>query len=474
MVLLSFAAPLLADEHFTVRVLYCGDPGSDREADFRSFLERHFTKITLHDLRTFKEDDAKGQDLVIFDWTPVSNGMGQPNFLKLLRLPERTLSKEFTRPAIVIGPAGAKISSSLQLKIRPLCICLTGPAHHLALSHPLFHSPLEVDPKLEQIPTPAEYPYLGLDPALGPTMNVWRAQKKDFPDIDAGVVANLYGFNDSPDAEVFAQGIAEKGPDSVPLARHANFFLWGFSAPPADMTPAGKRLFINAVCYMRQFDGQTPLVRFESQSREWALRFAMLPRFLSDDYKQREIRRYRPLFKQHPGWIPATYKGTVDDYISETLLRGTQAGTRQSMKRMLPEPLRKKFGLDADKYVAYYKENLEYLRPGDGDLLGLVVAGNGTYGFVVDEDAKAVGPSNRRAELLERCVTKLKKNDHAEVALRLLKRYTSQTFETAGPWRTWLDQNRRRLFFSDVGGYKFFVGPAPTSAGDNRRQTNGE
>ena len=33
----------------------------------------------------------------------------------------------------------------------------------------------------------------------------------------------------------------------------------------------------------------------------------------------------------------------------------------------LPEPLRKEFGLDAEKYVTYYKENLEYLRPVSGE-----------------------------------------------------------------------------------------------------------
>jgi hypothetical protein len=81
-------------------------------------------------------------------------------------------------------------------------------------------------------------------------MTVWKLQTKDYPETDPGLVSGLYGFNDSPDAEVFARGTAGKGPDTVPLGRHANFFLWGFSAPPADMTPAAKRLFVNAVCYV--------------------------------------------------------------------------------------------------------------------------------------------------------------------------------------------------------------------------------
>ncbi len=310
------------------------------------------------------------------------------------------------------------------------------------------------------MPTPENYPYLTLDKTLGSTMTVWKVQTKDYPEIDPGLVSALYGFRDSPDAEVFAQGVAGKGPDTVPLGRHANYFLWGFSAPPADMTPAGRRLFVNAVSYIRQFDGQRPLVRNKAQSREWALRRAMLPRFLSEDYKARETRRLRTMLKQHPEWIPAAHKANVDAYIKD-LIEKQQKGEAAWMKQALPESLRKKFGTDPDKYDAYYRENFEFLRPEAGK----------SSGFEIDEDAKTVGPSNRRVELLDRCVSKLEKNDHPDLAFRLLKRYTNENFETAPQWRTWLDQNRGRLFFSDVGGYKFFVGPASKSAGDKHLQS---
>jgi hypothetical protein len=54
-------------------------------------------------------------------------------------------------------------------------------------------------------------------------------------------------------------------------------------------------------------------------------------------------------------------------------------------------------------------------------------------------------------------VSKLEKKEQPDLALRLLKRYTQEKFETASQWRAWLDANRSRLFFSDVGGYKFFL-----------------
>ena len=84
--------------------------------------------------------------------------------------------------------------------------------------------------------------------------------------------------------------------------------------------------------------------------------------------------------------------------------------------------------------------------------------------FVVDEDAKAIKSSNRRIETLDRCVSMLEKSDRPELALRLLKRYTDESFDTPGQWRGWLDKNRSRMFFSDVGGYKFFLDTRPVQA----------
>jgi hypothetical protein len=53
----------------------------------------------------------------------------------------------------------------------------------------------------------------------------------------------------------------------------------------------------------------------------------------------------------------------------------------------------------------------------------------------------------------------LEKNDRPGLALRLLKRYTSETFESPRQWRAWLTAHRGRLFFSDAGGYRFFITP---------------
>ena len=53
----------------------------------------------------------------------------------------------------------------------------------------------------------------------------------------------------------------------------------------------------------------------------------------------------------------------------------------------------------------------------------------------------------------------LEQGDRPDLARRLLRRYTTEDFADAEGWRSWLEKHRRRLFFTDVGGFKFVVAP---------------
>ena len=79
------------------------------------------------------------------------------------------------------------------------------------------------------------------------------------------------------------------------------------------------------------------------------------------------------------------------------------------------------------------------------------------YSLKIDEDAKALGISNRDINLLYKAVELLQKGENVEMARRILSRYTKEKFETAGEWKQWLDTNRNSLFFSDSGGYVWLV-----------------
>jgi hypothetical protein len=285
----------------------------------------------------------------------------------------------------------------------------------VAPTHEIFQRPFPVDLVFEEIDMPEQYRHSAGGAELAKKLKVWKVQDKEFPEIDPGLVSEPYGFDDSPDAEAISSGINSKGPDAVALARHGNFFLWGFSAQPSDMTESGRNCFLNSICYIKKFDGQLPFVRKTSQGRNRVFVYANYVKHYSD---------------------------------------------QPFVKDLFPKALYDEFGTDADKYVKYYQDNLEYLHPG----------GNS---FEVDEDVKGLGLSNRKIELLDRCVEMLDDSTQAELGRRLLKRYTDEDFGRADQWRAWLKQNRNRLFFTDTGGFKFMVFPSAEKSDSDAPPTTG-
>ena len=294
-------------------------------------------------------------------------------------------------------------------------------------------------------------------------------------------MSNLYGFADSPDSEVIAQGISKKGPDTLALGRQANFFLWGFFAQPSDMTTSGQRLFVNVVAYMRTFDGQLPLVyktSYLARSREWALRYALWPVCLTPEAQSRRGNMYRNAMEKryqgNPELLPKDARNDPDAYLNKRL-KEMEEMEASLMTEFHPEALRKRFGMDAEKYWAYYSENFEYLylQPDVDESTGISTP------FLVDEDAKALGTSNRQVASLDKWVSMLEQGNDRALALRLLNRYTQEEFDTPGKWRAWFEKNRKQLFFSDVGGFKFFVAPVARmveipNAGGERGGEEGE
>jgi hypothetical protein len=251
-------------------------------------------------------------------------------------------------------------------------------------------------------------------------MEIWYVQRTD--KSYGGVVSRAYGFEDSPDAEALVLGLnGGKEYGAVGIGRQGNFLQWGYSAPPSQMTDAGKKLFINCICYIAQFKGKSPLVQRQGSPREDALRLGAV----ADKIKNEQF------FPQNFG------AELSDDYVN-----------------------------DPNRIVQYYVDNFELIYRQFSNHEG---------GFRVDKELKDLGiPSNRKISTLERLIELLDDPEKSETAEIVLKRYTDFTFETSNQWRQWLEQNRDRIFFSDFGGYKFLVAPegylktnSPNPAEDN-------
>jgi hypothetical protein len=274
-------------------------------------------------------------------------------------------------------------------------------AHAGSFEHEIFSKPFRVEPQFEYYKTPPNYydRHLG-DDKLPDQMKVWLVQKtgKRY----GSVVARSYGFTDSPDAEALVLGFnTGKEYGAVGIGRHGNFLQWGYWAPPSQMTEAGRKLFLNCLCYIFKFDGKAPLIQRASSHRWNAIRLAVLINRITD----------------------------------KTFFSSTFS----------PE-LMEKYKGDPNGLAQYYKNDFELIYR---DRV-----------FLIDNELKSLGiKSNRQIGTLEKLISLLEDEKKADTARLLLARYTTESFQKAEQWRSWFESNKDRIFFSDVGGYKFFIIP---------------
>lgn len=282
-------------------------------------------------------------------------------------------------------------------------------AHAESLEHEVFQKPFKVEPEFEYRDTPPNYHrrHLG-EGKLPDKMKVWRVQdhSKVYGKIPNSVVARAYGFTDSPDAEVLAKGFnTGKEYGAVGVGRHGNYLQWGYSLPPSKMTEAGRKFFLNCICYIHKFDGKAPLIRAVSHHRLNTIRLAPL------------VDRLRKSAEENKNITP---------YIPMVLLN--------------------KYAGDPNGLVQYYKDNLEFIYQGKI--------------FYIDNELKSLGlDSNRSVDTLRQLIGFLEDKTNADTARLMLERYTNRSFQNSEGWKQWFGENRDRIFFSDVGGYKFLVIP---------------
>ena len=238
-------------------------------------------------------------------------------------------------------------------------------------------------------------------------MKVCRIQDTNNQVGKAGAVAVGVYAEYPGEAETIMLGFAPgKSYDSVGIGRHGNYMLWGWSAEPSKMTPAGQKLFLNCISYIHKYD-RKPFVaiprRAVTRDRDLVMIF--------DRMQQRPQYLERYLSNYFPAEIASQYKDDI-------------AGMRK-----------------------HYEENIE-----------LVCAVGGK--FSIDEDLKSLGiNSNRNVTMIKTLIDLLDQGPKARLARECLNRYTKQTFTTPQAWNKWYEENAQHLIFSDRGGYCFYKVP---------------
>ncbi len=260
--------------------------------------------------------------------------------------------------------------------------------------------PLAVKPKIESRDTPGSYRRYPHPGDLPEKIKVWRIHKEG--KRIGGVVSRGFGFHDPPDAELLVAGFnTGKEYGAMGIGRHANFLQWGYGGTPSQMTEAAQNLFINCIIYISGSDGKRPVVHPKSRHRTNPVWYA----WLID-----KVKEY--------GFFDATFsRAWMEKY----------AGNPKGM-------------------VKYMWDNFELLYADEV--------------FHVDEEIRSLGfHSNRSMSTLEKLIAMRSETEHADLAQKLLVRYTEQKFATPAEWKRWYDANEGRIYFSDIGGYKFLVVP---------------
>lgn len=427
---------------------------------FKSYLEMYFTTVKTVDVRQYDMQMSAGYDVTIFDEVikPWKQRVYERKEGRTIYEPARYLSEDFDRAAIFIGHVAPTMGESVGSKLDWHCLCLDADAHNIVSGHPIFNQPFKVRLTFSKKTTPKNYFLFPSGKDLQDKMPMWRVQKEGYKDENGyrvGLVSRRAGFTDSPDAEYIAGGVNTKDAGAVAIGRHGNFFLWGFSGSPDYMTDEAKLVFANAVVYMKSFNGQKPIAR--KYKPTIAVRDEVIDDILYRISKEAfdHYLKYEEENNKQMALHIATLQKKKDDggAMSEmelAILKNNTTPVEPStwpkyFRMMASSFFKEEYVENPDALKAFLQNNREYMHT------------DGQYAIKIDEDAKELGISNRDIKLLYKAVEILQKGEQAEMAKRILSRYTKEKFETANEWKQWLDTNKKKLFFTDSGGYIWLV-----------------
>ena len=435
----------------------------ERFADFQQFLKAHFTTVKCINAKEWNWQMSKDYDVTIMDGRPTPltpRTINRDENGNVLSITEAVyVPEDFDMPMFCICEASEDLGRSVGTKNDWYCLCLDAEAYNVKTEHPIFNTPNKVNLTFVEKPTPEmafEYQF-EFDQPIPKTQQMWRVQNKGYAtDLGyrVGLVSRQYGYLDSPDTEIISGGVSQKSPEAIAIGRHANWFHWGFSAPPADMTEEARLVFVNAVVYASKFKGHRVIARklHETIATSETLRNSLYT------CTHQCIEDMNVMIEKRNKMIENELKR-----VKEKQARGEELTTQEKfIFEIKPEPamdyetfiqqrqpeLYKRFGTDERKYIDFFKSNegYYYCHPKGYDL-------------TVDEDAKAWQLKVGSMALLETAIQRYSSVDPQEAAraMRILEHYTLLRYTDSSDWLKWYDTYKDKIFFTESGGWLYLV-----------------
>ena len=390
------------------RVLYIGH----RASEFEPFLKIRFTNVASVSLDGFKPSQAKDYDVVLLDWP--QSGTTRGNWLDGSPLGNR---EDWHKPTILLGSAGLNLAVAWKLKGGSGCTCLAPVAYNLR-DHPIFKSPVPIDINATtNIPTPETFTPELQGPSIPvlPLVDGMRQYHSVINDYARGWSTHYYEFADMPEVEVFSGGINEQTPRSAAFWRQGNLLHFGFEQSPAQLNDVGRAMLVNAIVYISHFTEDLPI--------------DITPSVFGPEKIAISRRRATNYFSRFPTDVTNIYS----------------AGTLASFNWH-----------DASAVQAWVESAQPWLHPNSKNLLE------------IDREAKALGTPFDAPDFLPKTIAALQDEKTKAAAISLLDRYVFQPLGTnagAGDWGKWWRENSPYVFYSELGGYRWYVDPLARKRG---------
>jgi hypothetical protein len=402
-----FALNLFADL-LPQRVLYIGD----RASNFEPFLKQHFAEEKCVPLAAFDVSQAKDFDVVMLDWPQTA--VTSPAWLGPCPLGKRD---GWDKPTVLLGSAGLNLAVAWKLKGGSGCTCLAPVAYNLR-DHLIFKSPMPVDIRATtNIPTPEPFstelktstiPVLPLVDGIQQYQTVIR-------DYSPGWSTHYYEFADMPEVEVFSGGINEQTPRSAAFWRQGNLLHFGFQQSPSEMNPTGCAMLVNAIVYISHFSEDRPI--------------DITPSVFGPEKIAVSRNRAKGYFARFPKEIPEIF--TAATLASFNWRNATNAQD-------------------------WFQSERSWIHPNSENLLE------------IDEQAKSFGVPFDSPEFLPQTIAALKDKKTKAIAETLLNRYVCQPLGPdagADKWDQWYQENSPYVFYSELGGYRWYIDPLAKKRG---------
>ncbi|NUM52700.1 MAG: hypothetical protein HUU46_03560 [Candidatus Hydrogenedentes bacterium] len=419
---------------FPLKLILVSNLDSKRTPEYLDFLSQQFLSVESIGRHAFKLSDAKRADVVLLDW-PQGEEEFPPEYSPLGK------HGEISVPVVLLGSASLQHAVAADTLGGYGCTCLYPFAFHMR-DHDVFKTPLPIDmSKMETIPLYEDWKgqekdlgdllkpdgtiavlklaqenTAGARPVRrgipGPGVTIQRPDgQPSVNSYEAGWCTAPYQFEQAPDVEVMSGGINSKTPYHGALWRQGNLMHFGFHQTPPQLNDAGKALLINSIVYISGFTEDRPI--------------AIASSIFKDDQA--------PQLRQRVA----------------SILRMPELDTKQCLEIFHESLSPALASMDKPALVAWYEANRPFLYAEiDGHL-------------ALDNNAQELGVPIDSMEFIPRNIDAIKVGaDGEQRARQLLAHYVHNALDasaTAAQWASWWETNRDFVFFSDCGGYQWYI-----------------